>query len=235
MLEGFHRHEIAPRYDIQTIHEDPWHQHSTDITYNFLRKWKPESQDARESWVLNAGSGIYRLKWEGWREVVADLFAAPLHDHLLAVCCDIQQMPFKTSAFHAVVCVGEVLSYCSPSKAISEMRRVLKPGGTLFLDYSSSIGARHWFRESYGRAAHKVTVPYNLKPEQVWVYNPQYIAALLHDNDFTIRSVLGIHGWSSLCERLHVPIPIGVRIEVPLSRFAPLRLADTVIVVAELL
>ena len=62
-----------------------------------------------------------------WVYVDRDLARAP------HICADAARMPIRDSAFDTVVCL-EVLEYVwEPAAALAEMRRLLKPGGTLLL------------------------------------------------------------------------------------------------------
>jgi ubiquinone/menaquinone biosynthesis C-methylase UbiE len=109
-----------------------------------------------------------------WDEISVDLFTTPLRSQKLSVCANIQVLPFKADTFGCVVCVGEVLAYCDPAQAISELARVLASSGLLICDFGSTTSARYAFTHLYGRAADIVTDHYNGSPEKIWVYSPQY-------------------------------------------------------------
>jgi SAM-dependent methyltransferase len=74
--------------------------------------------------------GVFRPPTEGvlrWLYVDRDLARAP------HVCGDATRLPIRSSVFDTVVCL-EVLEYVwRPDAALTEMRRLLKPGGTLVL------------------------------------------------------------------------------------------------------
>lgn len=62
---------------------------------------------------------------------------------------DLEALPFKDSAFDAVVCVG-VLQYLPDDKAgLSELRRVLKPGGLAIVTFPNMIRVGNLFDPVY--------------------------------------------------------------------------------------
>jgi len=48
------------------------------------------------------------------------------------------ELPFRNSAFDAVICIGVLQTLASPNRALAEMARVLAPGARLFLDGMNS-------------------------------------------------------------------------------------------------
>jgi SAM-dependent methyltransferase len=229
---GFRPEDIAERYDVSEVTEDSWHKYSTNKTYASMQKWIDNRPVNPEQLVLNAGSGVYRLDWNNWTEIRLDLFPSPLEGDPSSVCGDLCRLEFKDNMFDAVVCVGEVLSYCNPSTVFSEIKRILKIGGIFIFDYGSTKSARHWFTKGYGRAADLVVVPYNGSPEKVWIYHPKYIEGILTDNDFYVKDVIGIHFWSCLLKKISIPTAVALKIESLLTRSYNYTAADTVIVFA---
>lgn len=52
---------------------------------------------------------------------------------------DIESLPFKDSVFDVVLCLGVITYLKSEQKALHEMSRVLKPGGTLILSILNKV------------------------------------------------------------------------------------------------
>ncbi|MDR3549238.1 MAG: methyltransferase domain-containing protein [Candidatus Pacebacteria bacterium] len=163
-----------------------------------------KSNPSVPSLLLNAGAGVYNIGVPGWSEVPFDLFEAPIRNRPNGVRGSIEQMPFQLATFDAVVCVGEVLDYCDPQKAIHEFARVLKPRGIVVCDFGSTKSFRRWFNTGYGRAADLVTEQYNGSPELVWVYDPAYILSLLKSAGFRIQEIYGTHTWSAIAVKLGI-------------------------------
>jgi SAM-dependent methyltransferase len=151
--------------------------------------------------LLNAGAGIHAIEVPGWEETSVDLFVSPLQRHRRSVCASVEEMPFADAEFDSVVCVGEVLGYCDPARAIREFARVLRPGGKLVCDYGSSGSPRQWGDMRFRRAAALFDDTYNGSPERIWIYAPSYIESLLKSCGFEIERRVGWHFWSSVLGR----------------------------------
>ena len=58
---------------------------------------------------------------------------------------DAESVPYPDESFNAVMCTNSFHHYANPARALSEMRRVLKPGGQLIIG-DSDRGACLWVR-----------------------------------------------------------------------------------------
>jgi ubiquinone/menaquinone biosynthesis C-methylase UbiE len=56
---------------------------------------------------------------------------------------DAEAIPYPENTFSAIICTNSFHHYSTPVRAISEMRRVLKPGGQLLIRDSNRQGC-HW-------------------------------------------------------------------------------------------
>lgn len=198
---GFNRNELKSRYDVAAFDEDDWHAYSGQQTFAYVTRYL-SNPSLSSSWLLNAGAGVYELRFMQWKEVSLDLFIAPVRFRQYPICASVERLPFRSNTFGAVACVGEVLGYCDPAAAIAEFGRVIVSSGVLICDFGSSRSIRNWFDKSYGRAADLITAEYNRTPEKTWVYDPSYVDSLLAASGFKIRDRLGTHTWSALAKRL---------------------------------
>ena len=198
---GFRREDLESRYDVAMITEDDWHAYSGCQTDWFVAQ-QLSSPLPFKGLLLNAGSGVYQVPVQGWREISFDLFLKPLAGRTSAVCGHIEALPFRPAAFQAAVCVGEVLAYCDPAGAIRELARVLCPGGRLILDFGSTRSVRRVLTGDYGRATDLTVEDYNGTPERTWVYDPAYIKELLRRSGFEVHMEMATHRWSALARRL---------------------------------
>lgn len=201
MSPGFKPHELASRYNVESFREDEWHAYFGNKSSKIVAD-RLASCESISRLLLNAGSGVYRIGIDGWSEIAVDLFDTPIQGRQNAVCASIEDLPFESGTFGAVVCVGEVLGYCDPVKAISEFSRILTNSGILICDFGNSRSLRHLLKSQYGRSADLITDQYNGTPEQIWIYDPGYIRSLLIAAEFNIRQVSGIHIWSALARRV---------------------------------
>ncbi len=102
-----------------------------------LRKWKIRKHVPATGLILDIGSGIAPMSPDLGRTVLADISAEamrtidlPVREKLVMSVTDIS---FGASAFNCIIC-SEVLEHVEEdTRALSEMKRVLAPGGTLII------------------------------------------------------------------------------------------------------
>jgi SAM-dependent methyltransferase len=203
MVPGFNPQDLAARYDVESFSEDEWHAYTGTRTAKIVEAYLASCQ-AVPRCLLNAGAGVYQLNISGWKETAVDLFEAPICRHENHVRASVEALPLPSDAFGAVVCVGEVLGYCNPSKALSEFARVLVPAGLLICDFGSTRSSRHWLKREHGRAADLIIDEYKGTPEPIWRYDPQYIISLLASFRFDLKDTIGTHAWSAVARRIGV-------------------------------
>jgi SAM-dependent methyltransferase len=90
--------------------------------------------------LLDAGCGsglAGRLAQQyGWSVTGADILPAATRmasEHFPCECADVQQMPFPSGAFDAVICSMVLMLVEDVNRACVEMSRVLRPGGVLLI------------------------------------------------------------------------------------------------------
>jgi SAM-dependent methyltransferase len=232
MPAGFKPHELAHRYDVESFREDAWHTYFGNKSAKMVTD-QLASCESNSRFLLNAGSGVYQIGVNGWTEIAVDLFNAPIRGRQNAICANIEDLPFESEKFGAVVCVGEVLGYCDPAKAISEFSRVLTQAGILICDFGNSRSIRHFLKSHYGRSADLITDQYNGTPEPIWIYDQAYIRSLLISAKFDIKKVSGIHTWSAIARRFGISPQKSTSIQQRLDRLQlPAKLADVITISA---
>lgn len=85
------------------------------------------------SLILNLASGIKTIREN---VVNVDLFPYPN----VQVIADIHNLPFEDNSADAVICESSLEHLKNPEKAVKEMRRVLKPGGLLYISAPFIVG-----------------------------------------------------------------------------------------------
>jgi Methyltransferase domain len=223
---------LESHYDVETIIDDEWRSYSRQKTAAIIADYLPLSR-APSRRLLNAGAIVHGLNIPSWDEVCVDLFVAPLRKNRSGICADIENLPFAVGEFGAVVCVGEVLGYCDPARAIAELARVLAPSGVLICDFANSRSFRYWLTRAYRRAADMIKDSNNGSTECIWVYDPDYVQSVLRSSGFAVRHVLGTHSWSALSRRFGASPQAAVRLQKMLDRLPqPASHADVTTIVA---
>jgi SAM-dependent methyltransferase len=233
MPPGFKRRDLRARYDVATIDEDDWHAYTGERTKQILDN-QLTTYHLKSIWLLNAGAGVYEIGRRNCKEVSVDLFTAPIRDRPFSICANVEHLPFHSSTFGAIVCVGEVLAYCDPAAAIREFARVIAPCGLLICDFASSRSTRYWLRPQYGRAADLVTEYYNGTREKTWIYDPPYVKSLLISSGFEIKTTVGTHAFSALARRIGVTVSGALYLQRRLEWLrVPRQWSDLITIVAE--
>jgi ubiquinone/menaquinone biosynthesis C-methylase UbiE len=111
----------------------------------FLRAWArtPESSRLEARWLdAGAGAGTYtRLLASLGRQVTAMDYSIPTVQKakqrtrdVTWLAADVTRLPFADGSFDGVLCFGVMQALSSPHDALREIRRVLVPGGVLWVD-----------------------------------------------------------------------------------------------------
>ena len=128
--------DIAPRYDSAMRPLERW----------FLKRWRAETlahlPENGRILEVGAGTGLnFAFYPRGARGVASELSREMLKrarnkdrpDGLMLVQNDGEMLPFKAATFEAAFATLVFCSIPSPQTAFAELRRVLKPGGTVVL------------------------------------------------------------------------------------------------------
>lgn len=177
---------------------DYWHQWS----YNQIKKYLSKLKISTQENVLNAGSGgnSYNIICNMTH---VDIAAEKLKSIPNAVISSIENMPFTSSMFNRVICVGSVINYCDANATIAEFSRVLKTNGTLILEFENSGGYEYKNTPIYNKSAGIVTVKFQGKDHKQWLYSLPYIKSLLKANSFYIENIFAFQICSSFALHLY--------------------------------
>ncbi len=83
--------------------------------------------------VLNAGAGDRDIRHLVEGEVVNQDIDAGLHNANIDVLGPLHEIPFPADHFDAIICNAVLEHVENPHEVLEEFRRVLRPGGTLYL------------------------------------------------------------------------------------------------------
>jgi len=170
---------------------DKWHIYTHNTIDQYVRENVMKIHTKKHNpKILNAGSGgnTYDIPYEMYHmDITENKICRFKHN----VTGSIENMPYKNNFFDICICVGTVINYCDAKKSLSELTRVLKPGGTLILEFEN--GDNPEFRKYHYDAGKKFVVSeYFGKAHSYWSYSDAYIFSLL-ENNFKIQDVKYFH------------------------------------------
>lgn len=152
-INAFQRQEI-----LSLAAADPERARAESLRPHYTRigEWLPGGMGGR---VLELGCGPGRyvalLGSLGYDVVGVDPLRFPLWDEIKAHRnvdfmdgVKAESLPFPDASFDHVACISALLYFDYADKALSEMRRVLKPGGRLYMRTVSSTNLRRRFAKT---------------------------------------------------------------------------------------
>lgn len=179
-----------------------WYNHSRLCIKTFVHEFIDEQKEAR---ILNVGSGgsDYGLTTEMCHIDIAENKIKDKKDYIVA---SAENIPLEDLCADTIICVGSVINYCDPVRVIYEFQRLLKPHGSLLLEFESSYAFEYADAPNYGEAKILIECEYAGQPHRNYVFNECYIQGILASNGFSISKKHYFHTLSSLA--LHCGIPM---------------------------
>ena len=179
--------------------EDAWHAHTSRVVETFLRAHPPGSRD---DWVMNIGCGGFHYGLAAPAMVCVDVVPRSL-----AMCCRrvvaaADLLPVEESSFDGVVCVGSVINYSNAVLVLREIRRILRPGGVLVLEFERSESALYWGLAAYQKNYWPVTTQYKGSSHVIWVYSERYIREALARYGLEVQESRRFHSLSAAALRV---------------------------------
>jgi SAM-dependent methyltransferase len=180
---------------------DRWSSHTQKSISNYIAEFTRDHQDSGPIRILNVGShgNTYGLKANLHFHV--DIAERSMRSVPLACVGDAECLPFAPEVFDWVLCVGSVINYCTAALSLSELARVLRPGGLLLLEFETSESPEFEGTMDYGKDVTIVRTFYNGVFEKIYVYSKKYIEGALAANDIIVTH----------CRRFHLASPFVYR------------------------
>ena len=178
---------------------DNWSTHTKRSIGEFVRAIVPDS----EGLLLNAGSGgnDYGLS-RRMTCVNLDISLRQCRTLRLPVLGDVEHIPFADDLFDVTVCVGAVINYVQPEKAISELTRVTKPGGLILVDFESSYSAEIMFAPQWRKPLTVIERMYVDHMDKTFLYSPKHIREIFEHVGGRVIATRGYHIVSAMWERI---------------------------------
>ena len=186
---------IRARYNLPQHYEpiDAWHKATAKLVRRRLlqayRRWPLPHGGV----VLNAGAGSTAFPLPMDSVVSLDLSDLSISGQPRPIVATVEDLPIRSDAVSAVVCVGSVINYCDAAAAISEFARVMKDGGRLFIEFESSASAELLAKPGFRTQAAVFESFYGARTEVVWGYALAYIRNLLESASLRVNNVVPIH------------------------------------------
>jgi SAM-dependent methyltransferase len=260
---------MAPTYDDL----EPWYEHLYAVLHAILREAIGPAPPGGGT-ALDAGCGtgfqsalLTELGWDAYGiDVSAGLLSVarrrlPRAAFALA---SVEALPYPDGCFDRIVCCGSTLSFVDePARALSELGRVLRPGGRLLLDCEHrpsldlawtrasalagdalgyGVKARDAWRALTAGRSLRMTYPgYGL----IWLFTRRELSAMLSGAGLTPVRTWGLHNVtnllpSTLLHRQQVPRTLAAafralcRLDACVIDTAPARaLANSLVVLAQ--
>ncbi len=192
-----HRQQFYEHFHQGSADADPWHAHTRRYVHRITHDWFSEFNRRTDVRLLNAGSGgsNYGIPVP---MVHYDLMALPSIPNGEFVQGDVEQIPFPDASFNAVFCVGSVLNYCDPTRCLSEISRVLLPGGFVILEYERSGSAEYIWQRGFGSSAARFVTFFGQETTYVWAYGDRFINGIIAVNGLKIVRSRWLHCLSAL-------------------------------------
>jgi ubiquinone/menaquinone biosynthesis C-methylase UbiE len=203
------------------------------LALSWLEEYKPSGNFI----VLDAGCGagaiIHEILKKGYNVVGMD-HSFGMIGKALKICGtkrkpraflqgDIEALPYKNSSFDIILCLGVFAYLRSENRALSELSRVLKPGGKLIMDIVNKA-------RLVNRFDLPLLVKYQLQKSYRWrrsYFIPNFKESLKR-NGFSILEYTTIpHGAFTFFGRDIWPKKLNIRITVFLDRISNIPLVDS--------
>lgn len=118
---------------------------------------------------------------------------------------DAHDLPFGNGSFDFIVCVGSVVNYVSLNEVAAEFARVLRPLGTLLVEYERMTPFPRLRPADV--TPHEVT--YRGQRHICWLYSDTYVESVFRSVGFRVRTRRSFHVASNLLARLNVPSQVA--------------------------
>ncbi len=152
---------------------------------------------------LGAGAGRNTPRYQGFdRIVLLDYSLSQLQqaqsrlgrdDRYVYVAADIYHLPFTTGLFDTATMIRTLHHMADVSLALSQVRRVIQPGGIFVLEFASKRNLKAIFRYWLKRQPWN---PFSLEPIEFVALNfdfhPRYVFSNLEENHFKIQRKLSV-------------------------------------------
>jgi SAM-dependent methyltransferase len=244
---------MAQKYDIEHLDLLPayaqgdFHPETPPAVWGPVRKRLAIAERHARGDVLEIGSGTGWLSvhLEAWgRHVVStdlssearDIFAsnaAVAGSSLTVTSEDVTSLSFASGTFDSVVCFSVLEHVPDVGQAVSEIRRVIRPGGIAVLGIPNGWGAYSLLNDRQPKRGFRVRPVTSIRHHHEHVHGPAWWRGVLVGAGFRITEEIGLEVATPLFARLggYVRTASLSRWDARAADFAPVGMASDVIFV----
>lgn len=121
--------------------------------------------------------GVDPIDFPSWR-LIQDNHEVELHSDVFA-----ERLPFDDASFDHALCLGALLYFDSPQKALRELNRVVKPGGKLIL---RTVNKENFYTKMTGK---------KLDPASHHLYSMNELVSLIDASNFSVEHSFSYGFW----------------------------------------
>jgi SAM-dependent methyltransferase len=121
------------------------------------------------------------------RQLAEKNFTTAVH-----VDADVYDLPFDDATLDGLLMVRVMHHLTEPRKALSELHRVLRPGGVMFFSYSNKRNLPRVVKCLATREGHPFTGDVERYGKALWGHHPRYMEGLVTDVGFRIERRVGV-------------------------------------------
>jgi len=181
--------------------ENLWYNIAEERTHRKLRKWLKNKINSK-TLILNAGSGGVDYGIKDGTMIHLDIVDKLVNMHEKYIIASIDSIPCDDNSFDVLICVGSVLNYADIILGIKELCRVLKPFGTLILEFERSNSGEFLFTKNWHRNVVFCDEKYGNQRHKYWVFDEKFVYHTLQHHGMNCKKKFRFHIISSLILRI---------------------------------
>lgn len=183
--------------------DDIWHSYTYNILHMHVQCYLNELRLNDTQIILNAGCG--KTSYDANASIIyMDIIKEYIDSFDNYLVGSIEKIPLPDGAVDCIICVGSVINYADIQKALFEFSRVLKPNGTLILEFERSNSAEFLLTPNYSKTVFMQKYHYNNQTHYLWMYNEKFVFQLAEYYKLVCIKKYRYHILSSLFFRMRV-------------------------------
>lgn len=196
--------DIINRYfekDIIWEPTDKWHLYTHTKIQTFIKNASRDFLENKKIVILNAGSAGEEYGLIEHTHIHVDIVDTKIKDKQKFIVSNIETLELNEKV-DMVLCVGSVLNYTDPVRAIKNFSKLLKTGGYLLIEFEKSTSLEFIFHKSFNEQVAIIHTFYGNHEEKLKVFSERYIQSIIQYNKFILMRT----------ERFHIASPLIFRL-----------------------